>query len=95
MAPNAPKATGTAIFSAWAGLFKTPGMGLKIHPITITPSDDGTMAYDVGSYEFRYTGPKGRPATDKGKYLVVWTKQPDGEWKVAADMFNSDLPPAK
>jgi len=71
MAPNAPKATGMAIRSAWAGMFKTPGMSLKISPVSITPSDDGTMAYDVGTYEYRYRSPKGRPATDKGKYLVV------------------------
>jgi ketosteroid isomerase-like protein len=95
MAPNAPKATGQAIYNAWAGMFRTPGMALKLHPATITPSDDGTMAYDVGTYDFRYKSPRGRPMTDNGKYLVVWMKQPNGEWRVAADMFNSDLPPAK
>lgn len=45
--------------------------------------------------EFRSAGRRGRSETDRGKYLVVWTKQPNGEWKVAADMFNSDLQPAK
>jgi ketosteroid isomerase-like protein len=94
MAPNAPKASGAAIRSAWAGMFRTPGMSLKIRPVSITPSEDGTMAYDVGMYEFRSRTPQGRTATDKGKYLVVWTKA-NGQWKVAADMFNSDLPAAK
>jgi len=29
---------------------------------------------------------------DKGKYVTVYRKQPDGKWKVVADIFNSDLP---
>jgi ketosteroid isomerase-like protein len=76
-------------------MFKTPGMSLKIRPVSITPSEDGTMAYDVGTYEYRFRTPQGRAATDKGQYLVVWTRtngQTNGQWKVAADMFNSDLP---
>ena len=35
--------------------------------------------------------PKGTPQTDAGKYVVVWRKV-GGEWKAAADIFNSDLP---
>ncbi len=29
---------------------------------------------------------------DTGKYCEVWKKQADGKWKVATDMFSSDLP---
>jgi hypothetical protein len=29
---------------------------------------------------------------DRGKYVVVWRKV-RGDWKVAADIFNSDGPP--
>jgi len=25
-----------------------------------------------------------------GKYMTVWKKQPDGSWKVVADMGNTD-----
>src|SRR5260370_20387961 len=31
---------------------------------------------------------------DTGKYCEVWKKQADGKWKVATDMFSSDLPAA-
>ena len=24
--------------------------------------------------------------------MTVWKKQPDGQWKVVTDMYNSDLP---
>jgi ketosteroid isomerase-like protein len=29
---------------------------------------------------------------DRGKYLEIWKRQADGSWKVALDIFNSDLP---
>ena len=29
-------------------------------------------------------------ATEKGKYVAVWKKQSDGQWKVKEDMFNAD-----
>lgn len=45
---------------------------------------------DIGAYDFTSTTPKG-PVTDHGKYLVAW-KKVKGEWKVGADIFNSDLP---
>ena len=38
------------------------------------------------------TDPQGNPVTDRGKYVVVWKKQPDGSWKAISDIFNSDLP---
>jgi ketosteroid isomerase-like protein len=90
MPPNAPRATGSGIRAAWAGMFKTPGIELKLHPQSVVASPDGMLAYDIGAYDFRSTTPKG-PVSDHGKYLVVW-KKVNGEWKAAADIFNSDLP---
>jgi ketosteroid isomerase-like protein len=29
---------------------------------------------------------------DEGKYLVVYRRQQDGQWRAIADIFNSDLP---
>lgn len=93
MAPNSPSATGRQIRNAWADIFRLPGVSLKMRPATITPSDDGSMAYEVGSYDLRFRSQTG-PVNDRGKYVVVWTR-PNGEWKVAADIFNSDLPAGK
>ena len=45
----------------------------------------------TGTYEITETDDSGKPMTDKGKYLKVWKKQPDGSWKCVADMFSSDL----
>jgi ketosteroid isomerase-like protein len=36
----------------------------------------------------------GQPVNDHGKLVEIWKKQADGKWKVAVDIFNSDLPVA-
>jgi uncharacterized protein (TIGR02246 family) len=50
----------------------------------------GDLAWEHGVYQFTGTDKKGKPVTEKGKYLTVWKKQADGSWKAVADMDNSD-----
>ncbi len=53
----------------------------------------GDLGYSQGAYSMTISDSKtGNPATDKGKYLTVWKKQADGNWKAIEDMNNSDLP---
>lgn len=52
----------------------------------------GDLAYVYGTYRMTLQVPAG-PAADEGKYIEVWKRQADGSWKVAYDIFNSDLPP--
>jgi uncharacterized protein (TIGR02246 family) len=54
----------------------------------------GDLAYDVGRYSMSVPQPDGRKRPDRGKYLTVWKRQSDGEWKIVADTWSSDLPPA-
>jgi ketosteroid isomerase-like protein len=49
------------------------------------------MAVDLGTYHVEFPGPDGTMLSDDGKYSVVWVKE-NGEWKVFADIFNSDMP---
>ena len=92
MPPNAPIAVGrSAIAEGWRSMMATPGFGLTFEPTEIVVSAAGDMAYDRGTYRFTATPPSGA-ISDIGKYLVVWQKV-GGEWKVAADIFNSDKAP--
>ena len=34
------------------------------------------------------------PVHEVGSYLALWTKDTDGSWKIAVDMWNSDRSPA-
>ena len=91
MPPNAPIGKGrTAIQQTWASMMRTPGFGLTFVPEQIVVSSSGDMALDRGTYSLTIA-PDGTAQTDTGKYVVVWRKI-GGEWKAAADIFNSDLP---
>ena len=91
MPPNAPISKGrAAIQQTWASLMRKPGFGLTFVPEQIIVSSSGDMALDRGTYRLA-VAPDGTAQTDTGKYVVVWRKI-GGEWKAAADIFNSDLP---
>lgn len=93
MPPNAPIGKGhAAIEKTWASMLQTPGFDLAIMPQEITVSQAGDMALDRGTYRLS-VAPAGKAQQDTGKYVVVWRKV-DGNWKAAADIFNSDLPPS-
>lgn len=91
MPPNAPAAKGrAAIQRTWASMIQTPGFALTFAPEQIIVSASGDMALDRGTYSLT-VAPDGTTRTDTGKYVVVWRKI-GGEWKAAADIFNTDLP---
>lgn len=88
---NAPVATGKEqVQKMWAGLMGMPGFGLSFVPTKIEVAKSGDMAYDVGTFELTLNDAQGTPTTTTGKYVVVWKKQPDKQWKAAADIFNTD-----
>ena len=93
MPPNAPIGKGrAAIQKTWASMMNTPGFNLTFNPEQIVLSSSGDMALDRGTYQLTIA-PSGRAQNDTGKYVVVWRKI-GNEWKAAADIFNSDGPPA-
>ena len=50
--------------------------------------DAGGMGITIGSYDMRVNGSEGGPIRIDGKYMTAWKQQPDGSWKMVADMFN-------
>jgi hypothetical protein len=51
-------------------------------------SDDGTMAWDHGSFAGTIDGPAGKPVKIAGNFLNVW-KNVDGKWVMVAEINNS------
>jgi ketosteroid isomerase-like protein len=49
-------------------------------------------AYEIGRYTLRIEQDGCEPESDVGKYVVVHKRQPDGSWRWAVDIFNSDSP---
>jgi uncharacterized protein (TIGR02246 family) len=95
MLPNIPTLTGKdSIRTLWKSILESPSFSGGWQATKVDVARSGDLAYVSGDYEFTETGPNGRPMTDKGKYVEVWKKQADGNWKCVADMFSSDLPVA-
>jgi ketosteroid isomerase-like protein len=70
-----------------------PGQRVTRHLLIPTQvTVDGQHAYDHGIYEIagERNGKGWGPV--RGKYLVVWRRQPDG-WKMQLDMWNSGPAP--
>ena len=82
------------IAKAVTGMFQS----MKGGDVKLTTSQvdvGGDYAIETGSYEMTTTPPGGKPMTEKGKYITVWKKQPDGSWKIYRDIANTDAPPPK
>ncbi len=55
----------------------------------------GDLAYSYGPLETTVNDAEGNPVTDtQQKWVAVWKKQPDGSWKCAVLISNSDGPAA-
>jgi ketosteroid isomerase-like protein len=71
----------------------------KVYQLTWTPTDaqmgpSGDMGYTWGHFEGHSKDASGNPVTTKGRYITVWKKQADGQWKVALDAGANEPPEA-
>lgn len=87
--PGMPAVQGQeAIRKMFGGMAASPGFALSWTASKADVAASGDVGYTTGTYEMTMGGVK-----DSGKYVTVWKKQPEGTWKVAEDIFNSNLPP--
>ena len=90
---NAAIATGhEAINKLFAGYFALPEFTIEWHPTKVEVARSGELGYTTGAYQMSFNDPAGKTIENRGKYVTIWKKQDDGKWKVAYDIFNSDLP---
>lgn len=88
---SAPIATGKdQIRNVWSQLMSNPGFSLRFGPTKIEVSRSGDLAYEIGTFDLTLADQTGKSAAHRGKYVVAWKKQANGEWKAAADIFNTD-----
>jgi len=90
--PNATSAaTKDAIRNVWKDMLASPGLAITWKPTKVQIGKSGEMAWVSGTYELTMNDASDKPINDHGKYLEIWEKQSDGNWKCTADMWNSDL----
>ena len=62
-------------------------MTMSQTPEKFDASDDGSMGFVQGHFAQSYTPqPGARPVTERGYYVTVYRRQPDGELKVVEDI---------
>jgi ketosteroid isomerase-like protein len=85
--PHQPPIRGRSAMRAWLETFP------PIEAFAITADDivggDG-FAFVRGTYAMTIGGPA--PLTDRGHYMGLMRKQPDGAWLWTTDMIASELP---
>ena len=62
----------------------------KVYQLTWTPTDavmgpSGDVGYTWGHFEGHSKDANGNPVTTTGRYITIWRKQADGNWKVVLD----------
>lgn len=88
--PNMEAVRGADSIGAWMAAY--PAISNTKFAI-VELDGSGGVAYVHGTYEMDVTSPGATVAMhDKGKYLEVFKKQPDGSWRSVRGIFNSDLP---
>ncbi len=93
MPPNDPAATTKeAVRKIWQDLLASSGLVISWEATKVEVAKSGDIGFVSGTYELTMNDASGNPVNDRGKYLEVWEKQPDGSWKCGADIWNSDLP---
>jgi uncharacterized protein (TIGR02246 family) len=86
LAPNAPMMRGRQeIKGFFDGMVAQMGLP-KLQLNTKQVEEHGDTAWEVGVYTMKL-----QDISDEGKYIVVWKRQ-GADWKLAADIWNSDSP---
>jgi ketosteroid isomerase-like protein len=90
-APNSPDArTKDEYRRTWEQIFASVPAGIPVTGGTtkVEVANSNDLAYALGFYTID------SPPADKGTFLDVWKKQPNGSWKMTASIIKSDMPPA-
>ena len=80
-----------AVEQFWRAAFQ---FGLK--EVALQPQEvvaDGNLAYEIGTGTARMESLDGQATDTTSKYILVWRRQPDGTWRIAADIWNSHTAP--
>lgn len=69
---------------------KSANWSPQAYQLTWTPTDgmmgpSGDMGYTWGHFEGHSKDANGNPVSTSGRYMTIWRKGKDGEWKVVLD----------
>jgi len=87
---NTPPIRGAAAIREFFFGALDAGLGeVEVEPLRVDIVGD--LAYEAGRCKALIPGSAGKRREERGKYLWVFARQPNTEWKLAADCWSSDL----
>jgi len=84
--PNGKMASGSAAVRNEFGAMIAAGLSGELTSVEAKVSGD--MGYNVGVYTLW----AGDDLVDTGKYIEIWHRGDDGQWRISNDIWNSDMP---
>jgi ketosteroid isomerase-like protein len=88
--PNVPAVRGTAaIREFFFGLLDAGMSEVEMDPLRVELFGD--FGYEAGRCKSLVPSAAGKRREERGKYLVLLNRQANGEWKILADSWSSDL----
>lgn len=88
--PNHPAVRGTAAIREFFFTALDAGFGeVELDPLRVDVVGD--VAYEAGRCKMLVPVVVGKRREERGKYLTVLARQPNGEWRIISDCWSSDL----
>jgi ketosteroid isomerase-like protein len=79
-----------AVVEGWAGFFAPNGPQLEWEPDSVVVRGDGTLGLSQGPFTLTLRNPEGEEIVQRGRFISVWERRENGEWKI---LFDSGCPP--
>jgi ketosteroid isomerase-like protein len=91
--PQGRPASGTeSVRQAVSRLLALPRLSVAWRQIEAAVTRSGDLVMLTEAYELRYDDSNGVPLADRGRRLVVWSRQTDGSSKCVVDTWDSAVP---
>jgi ketosteroid isomerase-like protein len=93
MPPNEAPVRGKAPMRTWYSNFLSAFRTTTLTLIARETLVDDNWATELGQYEWTLKpAAGGSPVIDKGNYMQIWKRQPDGHWLFFREIWNSSIP---
>lgn len=92
LAPSAEVLTGReAITRFWQAGIDAGVDAIELRMTEVSFEADAAIAYEIGRYALLLDVSGGERLIDRGRYLLVYRLEPDGQWRRAVETFNPDI----
>jgi len=87
--PGEPLVRGReAIEEYWRGAIEMGGVR-DVSVETMDALSSGSLGYESGSFVLTADGPDGEPVIDRGRYIELLRREPDGRWLSTHGIWNA------